>query len=189
MRFACSSRREAAELPDQGGVEWAPVVPYWSVLWRSGVALAEEVDGGGLGGRRVVELGCGMGAPSLAAARSGATVLATDDSAEAVALVARNAEANGVELEAEAIDWTRPDSLVEKGPFNLVLGSDLLYERANVGPMLALLPRLAPEVLLADPGRNAARSFLDQAQSRWSIDTTERGVVLIHRLRIRPVLP
>jgi predicted nicotinamide N-methyase len=34
---------EAAELPDDGPVEWAPVAPYWSVLWRSGVALARAV--------------------------------------------------------------------------------------------------------------------------------------------------
>ena len=34
--------RESAELPDAGGVEWAPIAPYWSVLWRSGVALARE---------------------------------------------------------------------------------------------------------------------------------------------------
>ena len=35
--------RESAELPDDGPVEWAPLVPYWSVLWRSGVALAREL--------------------------------------------------------------------------------------------------------------------------------------------------
>ncbi|MGH2923973.1 MAG: hypothetical protein ACRDKH_08100, partial [Solirubrobacterales bacterium] len=30
---------EAAELPDTGPPKWAPLVPYWSVLWRSGIAL------------------------------------------------------------------------------------------------------------------------------------------------------
>ena len=35
--------QDAAELPDEGPVEWAPLVPYWSVLWRSGVALARAV--------------------------------------------------------------------------------------------------------------------------------------------------
>ena len=49
--------REAAALPDAGAVEWAPVTPYWSVLWRSGVALARELDGVALRGLRVVELG------------------------------------------------------------------------------------------------------------------------------------
>lgn len=177
--------KEAAELPDDGGVEWAPVVPYWSVLWRSGVELAREVDETDLSGRRVVELGCGLGVPSLAAARRGAAVLATDDSAEAAALVERNAEANGLSLDTEAIDWTRPEALLERGPFDLVLAAELLYERANVGPLLVLLPRLAPEIWIADPGRAAARAFLDQAGSRWSIETRERGVAQIHRLRLR----
>ena len=36
---------EAAEIPDDHQVEWAPLAPYWSVLWRSGVALARELDG------------------------------------------------------------------------------------------------------------------------------------------------
>ncbi|MGH2715550.1 MAG: hypothetical protein ACRDM7_17005, partial [Thermoleophilaceae bacterium] len=70
--------RDSAELPDEGGVEWAPLVPYWSVLWRSGVVLGRELSRRRLDGLRVVELGCGMGVPSLAASRSGAAVLATD---------------------------------------------------------------------------------------------------------------
>ncbi|MGE5858054.1 MAG: hypothetical protein ACM31K_06200, partial [Solirubrobacterales bacterium] len=56
---------ESAKIPDDHQVEWAPIAPYWSVLWRSGVALAGELDGEALAGRRVVELGCGLGAPSL----------------------------------------------------------------------------------------------------------------------------
>ena len=66
--------REAAELPDDGEVKWAPLVPYWSVLWRSGVALGRDLEGRPLDGLHVVELGCGMGVPSLAARRSRATL-------------------------------------------------------------------------------------------------------------------
>ena len=51
--------REGAELPDDGGVEWAPLAPYWSVLWRSGLALGRELSRWRLDGLRVVELGCG----------------------------------------------------------------------------------------------------------------------------------
>src|SRR3954470_24110748 len=85
---------EAAELPDDGAVEWAPLVPYWSVLWRSGVALARELAEAELSGRRVVELGCGLGLPSLVAARAGADVLGTDGDAEAPQLPAEHARAN-----------------------------------------------------------------------------------------------
>ena len=88
---------EWADLPDDGAVEWAPLAPYWSVLWRSGVALARELDPAQVAGLRVVELGCGLGVPSLAAARAGAEVLATDASAEALALLGRNARENEFE--------------------------------------------------------------------------------------------
>ena len=181
--------REAAELPDAGGVEWAPLAPYWAVLWRSGVALARELDGAALGGAalrdlRVVELGCGLAAPSIAAARAGAAVLATDACAEALALVARNARENDVHVETATVDWGRPDELVKRAPFDLVLAADVLYERASVAPLLSLLPRLAPEAWLADPGRPAAGAFVEEAGRRWPVETRVRDVVRVHRLQL-----
>lgn len=171
---------EAAELPDDGPVEWAPVVPYWAVLWRSGVALARELEGEELGGLRVVELGCGLAVPSIAAARAGAAVLATDVSPEALPLAKCNARGNGVRIETATFDWEAPGNLA---PFDLVLAADVLYERSAVAPLLDLLPRLAPEAWLADPGRTAAGAFLEQASRRWPVDTRVRGVVRVHRLR------
>jgi predicted nicotinamide N-methyase len=176
---------ESAELPDDGAVEWAPLAPYWSVLWRSGVALAHELDGAELAGLRAVELGCGLAAPSIVAARRGASVLATDVDAEALELVERNARGNGVQVETASVDWSKPDELLARSPFELVLAADVLYERANVAVLLSLLPRLAPEAWLADPGRPAAGAFLEQAAGRgWGIDTRARGVVEIHRLEL-----
>jgi predicted nicotinamide N-methyase len=178
---------EAAELPDDAAVEWAPIAPYWAVLWRSGVALARELDGAALDGLRVVELGCGLGLPSIAAARAGASVLATDADPEALELLARNARANGVSVETAQADWANPGELVERGPFDLALAADVLYERASVAQLLPLLPRLAPEARVADPGRPAADAFLEEARRRWEVETHERGVVQIHYLRTRRV--
>jgi predicted nicotinamide N-methyase len=175
---------EAAALPDAGAIEWAPVAPYWAVLWRSGVALARELDGEALRRRRVVELGCGLAVPSIAAARAGAAVLATDVCAEALALVARNARANEVRIETATVDWAEPDELVARAPFDLVLAADVLYERASVALLLSLLPRLAPEAWLADPGRPAAAAFLEHARRRWPVETSVRDVVRIHRLHL-----
>jgi predicted nicotinamide N-methyase len=173
----------AAELPDDGPIEWAPVAPYWSVLWRSGVALAHELDGAPLRGVRVVELGCGLALPSIAAARAGADVLATDEAPEALTLAQRNADANGISLATAHANWAEPSGLLRHGPFDFVLAADVLYERQNVATLLALLPRLAPEAWVADPGRPAASAFLEQAEARWSVETRVRGVVSIHRLR------
>src|SRR5215208_1485091 len=106
--------QESAELPAAGGIEWAPIAPYWSVLWRSGVALARELDGVAVRGLRVVELGCGLAVPSIAAARGGATVLATDACAEALPLAARNARLNEVHMKTATVDWTRPAELLRR---------------------------------------------------------------------------
>lgn len=175
---------EAAEIPDDHQVEWAPLAPYWSVLWRSGKALARELEGEELRGRRVVELGCGLAIPSIAAARAGADVLATDGDIDALGLISRNAAENGVELETAMVDWGDPDELVERGPFDLVLGSDILYERPSVALLLELLPRLAPVAWIADPGRPAADAFLEEARRRWAIETRTRGVVQLHRIQL-----
>ena len=178
---------EAAGLPDDGAVEWAPVAPYWAVLWRSGVALARELDGELLQGLRVVELGCGLGVPSIAAARAGASVLATDESPEALELVVQSARSNGVRVETAVADWANasPVELLERAPFDLVLAADVLYERSAVAQLLSLLPRLAPVAWLADPGRPAAEAFVEQARRRWRLETRSRGVVRLHKLQFR----
>ncbi len=176
---------ESAGLPDDGGVEWAPLVPYSSVLWRSGIALARAAAAVMPAGKRVVELGCGLGAPSIAAARAGANVLATDEDAEALELVGRSAALNGVEVETLTVAWERPDELVRRGPFDLVLAADVLYDEASVAPLLALLPRLGRECLLVDPGRRPAARFAAAAAGRWDIGTERDGVVRVHRLVLR----
>lgn len=173
---------EGAELPDDREVEWAPLVPYWSVLWRSGLALARELDGTRLAGRRVLELGCGLGVPSLVASRAGAAVLATDAGEEPLELLELNAARNRLTLETARADWAAPGELVARGPFDLVLAADVLYERASVGHLLDLLPRLGPRALVADPGRPAADAFLGAACRRWPVKTKASGVVHIHAL-------
>jgi predicted nicotinamide N-methyase len=147
------------------------------------VALARSLEHAPLQGKRVVELGCGLGIPSLAAALGGAEVLATDTEAEALELLERNAAVNGVRIETAQVDWAAPEELIERAPFDLVLGADVLYERPNVARLLELVPRLAPEAWLAEPGRSAADAFLEQAEKRWQLETTKRGVVRIHKIR------
>jgi predicted nicotinamide N-methyase len=175
---------EAAELPDDGPVEWAPLVPYWSVLWRSGVALGRSLAAGPrLDGLRVVELGCGLGVPSLVAARAGARALATDGDEEALEMVERNARENGLSVDTALVEWGAGDHLAARAPFDLVLAADVLYERSSAALLLELLPRLGRDVLLADPGRPAAQEFLEQAAEHWSVETAARDQVQIHRLR------
>ncbi len=146
------------------------------------MALARELADARVAGLRVVELGCGLGVPSLVAARAGAEVLATDESEEALELLERNAGENGLAVATARIDWAAAGELVARGPFDLVLAADVLYERASVALLLSLLPRLGGEVWLADPGRPAAAAFIEQARRRWTMTSRVRDGMEIHRL-------
>jgi hypothetical protein len=66
-------------------------------------------------GRAFVELGAGCALPSLVAASTGAysTVVATDMTADRVAIAARNAELNGLTLGAAPLDFDEATSLAE----------------------------------------------------------------------------
>jgi predicted nicotinamide N-methyase len=166
-------------------------MPYWAELWPSGVALARVVGVRALRGARVLELGCGLGLPSLAAAAAGGRVLATDWAPDSIALAVRNAERNGLELETLCCSWTAPGPLVARAPWDLVLASDVLYEERNGEALLALLPRLIDargEIWLADPGRPAADPFLATARSAFAV-TSRRVPELpqgaVHTLRLQ----
>jgi predicted nicotinamide N-methyase len=182
--------RDVEALLSEESFEHEEFLPYWAELWASAVALAHDVSLRSLRGKRTLELGCGLGLPSIAAARSGGRVLATDWSPDAVLATAANAARNDVRVETLECSWSSPEAIVERGPWDLVLASDVLYERRNANLLLRLLPQLVDArglVLIADPQRAAAARFLERVESEgWLLKTTgtprsER--VRIHRLR------
>jgi predicted nicotinamide N-methyase len=172
-------------LLDERAFEREEFLPYWAELWPSGLALAERVATFPLPGRRILELGCGLGLPSLVAAAGGADVLATDWAPDAVALLRENAARNEIDLRAETVAWEQPEPLLAGSPWELVLAADVLYEGRNVDRLLALLPSLGAEVLVADPARPHTGRFLDAARTEWRIETApdpRRPLLAIHRL-------
>ena len=167
--------RQAEALLDEDAFEHEEFLPYWAELWKSGVALAEEIAGRDVRGLRVVELGCGLGVPSLAASLAGAQVHATDWSPTAIALLEENARRNDVRLDTSIVAWAHADALVSRAPWDLILAADVLYERRNVDELLELLPRLGSTVLLADPGRPHAKTFFAEAAGDWRVE--QSGIV------------
>jgi predicted nicotinamide N-methyase len=161
---------DAEALLDEEAFEHEEFLPYWAELWPSGVALADALTERDVRGCRVLELGCGLALPGLIAALKGATVLATDWSPDAIALLRVNAERNGAMLEAAVSSWTDAQPELAGAPWDLVLAADVLYERRNGDLLLELLPKLTREALLADPGRPHLKGFLDLAADGWEIE-------------------
>src|SRR5262249_18351786 len=135
QRFDVSSQELVLALPrdweqlrhEEGGA--GRPIPYWARPWPSGLALAASLVHQPVAvGAWVVELGCGLGAPSVVAARAGAAVLATDGAADAVAFAAHALALNEVVAEVAVVDWAaHSEALVELGPFDVVLAADVLY--------------------------------------------------------------
>jgi predicted nicotinamide N-methyase len=166
--------------------------PYWAVPWPSGLALARLVASEPPHGRRVLELGCGLGLPTVAAARNGAAqVLATDVNTDAIVFCAHNLHLNGTTGETAAGDWREIVQALATDPWDLVLAADVLYTRENVEALLDVLPRLlAPggELWLADPRRAGAGEFLPVAKKLWRVESREDATddrVMLHRVSPR----
>ena len=170
-------------------------LPYWAELWPSAISLARHLSREELSDRRAVELGCGVGLPSVVALEKGASVLATDHYEAALDFAAHNALLNtGLTLETALLDWRAPE-IESLGRFDLVFAADVLYEARNAPVLAALVPRLlAPggEVLLADPRRTDAPAFLREMEDLGFQIATEEDAVIqdgrevkvrLHRLR------
>ena len=180
--------RDRDALLSEEAFEDEEFMPYWAELWPSALALARVIARRPLTGRRVIELGCGLGLPSIVAALAGGRVLATDWSPASVAMTERNAERNAARLEARVFRWDAPPEPLGP-PWPLVLASDVLYESRNAEQLLALLPRLTAaggEVWLADPGRMTTSDFLRPASATWRMDAIPHdgpSHVIVRRLR------
>ena len=158
----------ADDLIDEVAFSLDERLPYWADVWPSARVLAERVLTLRGTARTLLELGCGAGLVATAALLAGFRVCATDYYEEALSFTELNARQNsGRGLETRLVDWRRlPTNL---GRFDVVVGSDVLYERPYGGLVArAIDVTLAAhgEAYVADPGRIAADEFLRDAASR-----------------------
>lgn len=135
----------------------------WSlfgVVWPSSIILAEFLLNFSLEGKRILEIGCGIGVVSLVLNKLLADITATDYHPDACSFLRKNAILNnGPEIPFVRTDWADSNDVL--GEFDLLVGSDLLYETDQVNKLAGFIEHHAKtqsEVVIADPGRgNHAR--------------------------------
>lgn len=130
----------------------------WSIfgqLWHSGWALAQLVATVPIAGSRILELGCGLALSSLVLARRGARITASDHHPLAPVFLAANARRNGVTAPL-FVDLQWADPAPAAGRFDLIIASDVMYERGHAELLAGAIERLAQphaQVIVTDPGR------------------------------------
>lgn len=134
--------------------------PIFGIVWPSGMVLARHMLDYDIEGRRVLEIGCGIGLASLVLNHREADITATDYHPEAGGFLNENVRLN----EGNVIPFVRTgwaDESDELGEFDLIIGSDLLYEAEHVELLSRFIDHHARdhcEVVIVDPGRgNHAR--------------------------------
>jgi predicted nicotinamide N-methyase len=135
--------------------------PLFGLLWPSGHVLAGLMQRFELGGKRVLELGCGLGLASLVVHRRGGDVTASDCHPLARGFLTENLRLNGLTpMKYCDAHWSRANPHL--GRFDLIIGSDVLYDREQPEALSQFIDRHSEtdvEVLIVDPGRGNQGRF------------------------------
>jgi len=184
FEFMITRPRAADELIDETEYADDQRLPYWADLWPSGLALASELAERDITGARILELGAGLSLPSLIALARGAHPLATDWYPVALAFARANAAAAGLgDLDTLEVDWSHPPAeLFARGPFDLIIGADVAYERRHASQLAQLLikatVRASTSLLIADPRRPDADALVSAlVGAGWVYRRDERRIM------------
>jgi len=141
--------------------------PLFGLLWPSGAHLAARLALRPVVlAERILEIGCGLGLASLVGHRRGADVTASDIHPLAAAFLLENLRLNQLPpMKYRHGPWAAPAVPAAgdvDGEFDLIIGSDVLYERDERAVLSHFIQRHAApvaEVWLVDPDRGNRPAF------------------------------
>lgn len=157
--------------PDGHGERLGISAAQWSLfgqIWPSGRLLAQAMHRVELTGERILELGCGIGLASLVLQQRGANVVASDIHPLAEPFLAYNAALNALPaVHYRQLRWDEP--LPTLGHFDIIIASDVLYERGHAELVSNVIARHAndtAQVWITDPGRGNSGRFTRLMQTQ-----------------------
>lgn len=139
--------------------------PYFGALWEAGIGLSQFLENYNLNNKSVLEIGCGLGLPSFIITRKKGHVIATDFHLDVPLFLEKNQKVNNISFPYRVMNWRDEieRTKADLGTFDLVIGSDILYEGQHPKEVAkALIAFLKPngKIILADPGRAYIQQFV-----------------------------
>lgn len=150
--------------------------PLFGIVWASSEVLAHLMFDYEIEGLRILEVGCGIGLASLVLNHRLADITSTDYHPEAEAFLQENTRLNnGPDIPFIRTAWG--DTNTSLGTFDLIIGSDLLYERGHSAELSHFIDqhsKIHCDVIIVDPGRGKSASFSKKMnQFGYSISKTQ----------------
>ncbi|WP_404317846.1 class I SAM-dependent methyltransferase [Malaciobacter canalis] len=135
--------------------------PIFGILWEAGEVLANLMLTYEIEGKRILELGCGLALASMVLNLRGANITATDYHPEVASFLKYNSLLNSKKnIPYFQASWDDKVSIVEK--FDVIIGSDVLYERTHVNLLSSFIELYANkkcEIIIIDPARGNHNAF------------------------------
>ena len=168
--------------------------PFWIRLWDAAMILSYVLGAHtATGGKRLLELGAGLGAPGLAAAAAGFDVTLSDYEDIIMDFQKVSAAASGLtNVSFCHLDWLNPPDIE---PFDVLAGAEILFRDEFFEPLLNIFKTcLKPDgmiYLAHDAKRQSLGKFLKIAQADFDIAIKEQSIirdgkkirVVVNRLR------
>jgi predicted nicotinamide N-methyase len=150
--------------------------PLFGVLWESGEVLAGVMQDYDIAGLRILEVGCGIGLASLLLNQRMADITASDQHPRADEFLQHNADLNNDRhIPFFRSGWSTDTSI--RGRFDLIIGSDLLYEPNHAELLSAFIDQHAQadaKAIIVDPRRGNATAFCRKMQTYGFNNTRQR---------------
>jgi len=166
-----------AEKAGIGSANWS----LFGVIWPSGQVLARCMNTHLIDGLHILEVGCGLALASLVVKQRGGDITTSDYHPMVPSFLAANTGLNALNnIAAISGDWSVDE--VESEKFDLIIGSDVLYERGHFDMLSGYIDRHAKpkaEVMIVDPGRGHVGKFSRRMRQLGFSNSSERVEMLL----------
>jgi predicted nicotinamide N-methyase len=141
--------------------------PLFGLVWPSAQKMADLMQTWPLHNLRILEIGCGLALASLVIHRRLGNVTASDCHPYTQRFLSANLVLNDLPTMAyQSGHWARKNP--QLGEFDLIIGSDVLYERDHPAQLANFIQRHAAnhaQVLIIDPNRGQRSAFNKRMES------------------------
>ena len=153
-----------------------PELPYWGKIWEASILLAAYLMAQPvIPGRRVLEIGTGLGVSGLFAAACGHEVTLSDHKKEIIRFIKANILLNELDhVPVIDLDWTKPAS---NQPFDWIVGSEVVYHRRTYDSLVQfLLQMLKPHgtIFLAKSTSLPANAFFSKLTQHFKFKQLDK---------------